>query len=792
MGRILVFVLCLVFTLLGSAYADFYYVSGITAPQAPYGTSEITGLSAAGENLFVVVRAETSSFTFLVRPDDGYILRQAEFAGDVPYCQPSHRQFMSGAACDPSNDLYLIGDACGAFLEIVFGGDESRISDGYQLNGVETPTGLVVDSDTVYATDWDDETLIKSFGTTLLAEYDLPPIDSPAALAEYGNNLLVASFVAGDCIYEITKEAVAVDTHSVEGLGCFNLHGAAFVGDRLYLAGACDSIFILEHLEEGIWVPEGDSIPVEVVPGELSVDFDSVSTPGWLYVAVSDSQICPAPPGVELFPPFYDLTTTAYFDYVAGVELTFTDSLLPTDYDVNRLRIFKRPSGACEAFRDITIDWVEILATLKVLMRTRSEDDEFSVFALGLDSRTPREVVELKFAYLDGVISSNEALIPPDVFDQITGLYDGAVSRFYAGDPSGAEALVNEIAALVRDTEAIPHTYDGTPGSNVAGGIISRSHTLAFSLRYAESETIMGEAAVVPEDIIIGLKAAWVTAYLEVPEGFEATDIDPLHIFMDRYAHASPDSVTVVDYDSDGQLEVRAMFLQADVEDLFTAAGPATVNLTGFIGGFHLSADAVVEVHFPQVEIMTEESPVGGNTYRVSWSMIFEGADITYTLCYSLDAGVTWEEVESGLSQPFCYWTVPDVETTTGLLRVHTLRNGNEIHVADSDLFAILRSAGVRGGTDGPADKIMLVPNPSTSGFRIQFAVSGRQPVSVSIYSTTGELVRRLADNRVMSGVCNLAWEGQNDRGEPVASGMYLFVLREGEQTAVKKMILER
>jgi hypothetical protein len=252
-----------------------------------------------------------------------------------------------------------------------------------------------------------------------------------------------------------------------------------------------------------------------------------------------------------------------------------------------------------------------------------------------------------------------------------------------------------------------------------------------------------------------------------------------------------PDSVTVVDYDSDGLLEVRALFSQSHVEGLFTATGPATVRLTGFIDGFELRADATVGVYFPQVKIMAEGSLEGGSIYQVTWPMVFEDPDVTYTLSYSIDSGQAWEEIVSGITQVYYYWTVPDVETTTGLLRVEAFRGGDVILAATSDPFTILSYAGV-GGSEGPADRIMLGPNPSRSEFRIQLAVSGNQPVNLDIYTAKGELVKTLVDGRIMSGVGNLIWKGENDQGAPVAPGVYLVVLREGGHTTVKKMILER
>jgi hypothetical protein len=62
----------------------------------------------------------------------------------------------------------------------------------------------------------------------------------------------------------------------------------------------------------------------------------------------------------------------------------------------------------------------------------------------------------------------------------------------------------------------------------------------------------------------------------------------------------------------------------------------------------------------------------------------------------------------------------------------------------------------------------------------------------VGVYTVTGGLIRTLVDGQSMSGVCHLTWEGKNGQGAPVAAGVYMVVLREGEQITIKKMILER
>jgi hypothetical protein len=773
------------------AYADFDQVGSIPAPWPPAcGGAKVTGLSGAGENLFVAVRTQWKSYLYLIAPESGDILREAKFNHCVPGCWGHPPQFVSGTALDVDQDLYLVGDACGELLEIVFGAEDTYISDNYHLGGVEVPSGVVFDGDTLYVLDWEDNTLVKAVGTSVIAEYSLPGIDRPTGLALHRGNLFVVSSANDSTVFEITKQAALLEAHHVQGLAGVCPFSLTFHGDLLYVGSEYDSILVFA--EEGIWIPGGGDVPVEVVPGELTVSFDSVPEPGWLYVDVYYTQVCPAPGGVQVFPPFYDLVTTAHFDYVATTELTFTDSFLPPDYSVRHLRIFRRPSGPCLEFKDVTVEEVEIVPVLRTLMRTQSEDDEFSVFALGIDLRRPRAVVELKFADLRDVVVSNAGVIPPAVYGDITGKLDDAGTAYYRGASLEAEALIDEIADIVAAAPAIPHTYDGTPGSNVAGGIIARAHTLAFSLRFSDGERVETLAQIEPDNIIVGLESPWITAYIEVPDGFDASQLDPCRVYLAGEVKAVPDSVVAVDYDSDGDDEVRVLFVRQDVEQIFGEPGPTTVRLTGFIDGFELGADAGVIVYTPLVEIMGEEPFEGGESYRVVWYVLFEEPTIAYTLDYTSDGGLAWVEIVQGLTSPCYYWQVPDIETDAGMLRVHVLDDGAEFLMLYSGRFSIVSTAGVIGGAGGHIDRLSISPNPSMSSFTLSLAPTGDGPISLRIYSVTGELVKTLVDGQIFPSSRSVTWDGTNAHGIPVAAGTYFAVLTEGDHKTAKKLILHR
>ncbi|MCP4713293.1 MAG: hypothetical protein GY869_32080, partial [Planctomycetes bacterium] len=62
--------------------------------------------------------------------------------------------------------------------------------------------------------------------------------------------------------------------------------------------------------------------------------------------------------------------------------------------------------------------------------------------------------------------------------------------------------------------------------------------------------------------------------------------------------------------------------------------------------------------------------------------------------------------------------------------------------------------------------------------------------------NTAGQLVRALAGSRYPAGEHTITWDGTNDNGQPVGSGVYLYRLQAGDQVDVKgetkRMILMR
>ena len=86
-------------------------------------------------------------------------------------------------------------------------------------------------------------------------------------------------------------------------------------------------------------------------------------------------------------------------------------------------------------------------------------------------------------------------------------------------------------------------------------------------------------------------------------------------------------------------------------------------------------------------------------------------------------------------------------------------------------------------------------PNPFNPSTTLRYAIpQGEGPVNVSIaiYDVRGRLVRSLVDDREDAGVHQVHWDGKDEQGEPVPSGIYLYRIDAGGFHSTHKMALTR
>ncbi|MRR08638.1 T9SS type A sorting domain-containing protein, partial [bacterium] len=83
-------------------------------------------------------------------------------------------------------------------------------------------------------------------------------------------------------------------------------------------------------------------------------------------------------------------------------------------------------------------------------------------------------------------------------------------------------------------------------------------------------------------------------------------------------------------------------------------------------------------------------------------------------------------------------------------------------------------------------------PNPGRGAVTIPFALPRAQPVSLVIFNALGQRVRTLVAGELGAGRHDEAWDGTDDRGRTVASGVYVYRLRSGDLNGTGKLSILR
>ncbi|MBT3756849.1 MAG: T9SS type A sorting domain-containing protein [Candidatus Cloacimonetes bacterium] len=82
-------------------------------------------------------------------------------------------------------------------------------------------------------------------------------------------------------------------------------------------------------------------------------------------------------------------------------------------------------------------------------------------------------------------------------------------------------------------------------------------------------------------------------------------------------------------------------------------------------------------------------------------------------------------------------------------------------------------------------------PNPFNPSTTISFSIADQSNIEVSIYSIKGQKINTLVKDSFGTGVHTTVWNGNDDSGEPVSSGVYFYKLNvNGKTEATKKMLL--
>ncbi|MCK4224263.1 MAG: T9SS type A sorting domain-containing protein [candidate division Zixibacteria bacterium] len=99
----------------------------------------------------------------------------------------------------------------------------------------------------------------------------------------------------------------------------------------------------------------------------------------------------------------------------------------------------------------------------------------------------------------------------------------------------------------------------------------------------------------------------------------------------------------------------------------------------------------------------------------------------------------------------------------------------------------------IQGSDDSRPSEFFLsqnYPNPFNPATNFEFSLSLSAHVKIDIFNIVGQKVRTLVDEEMKPGVYVADWDGKDENGKPVSSGIYFYRMEAGEFSDMKKMVL--
>jgi len=81
-------------------------------------------------------------------------------------------------------------------------------------------------------------------------------------------------------------------------------------------------------------------------------------------------------------------------------------------------------------------------------------------------------------------------------------------------------------------------------------------------------------------------------------------------------------------------------------------------------------------------------------------------------------------------------------------------------------------------------------PNPFNPATTFEFEVPVASKIRLTVYNLLGEAVRTLLDAPAEAGIHRATWDGKDDAGRSVVSGVYFYRMEAGDFVGTRKMVL--
>jgi hypothetical protein len=288
---------------------------------------------------------------------------------------------------------------------------------------------------------------------------------------------------------------------------------------------------------------------------------------------------------------------------------------------------------------------------------------------------------------------------------------------------------------------------------------------------------------------------SWVFATVELPSGYDPADLVLETVRCLDTVPADPAFTEYVDFNNNGVTDRKMRFDRAAVIAALPEGDVVEVVVTGEIR----EQATLVARHNVNVMRPHLQSPNGGETLvvgtwiNVTWQKPAGWEDMTTSLLYRPKATKNWIPIANGITGTTYPWRVVDEVSDACRIRIeaHNAEGLAGFDVSDGPFTITNQTTGI---DDSPIALGLLqnMPNPFRGSTVIRFVLPGEDHVSIRVFDAAGRRVRSLLDAAMPAGPHDVTWNGRDETGRPVASGIYFYRMEDSERREMRRMFLVR
>ena len=394
---------------------------------------------------------------------------------------------------------------------------------------------------------------------------------------------------------------------------------------------------------------------------------------------------------------------------------------------------------------------------------------------------------------------------PWDLMESREVVVDG-IFAFVSGWGNELHVLFVDDPFRLEDYESIPCYDVGTGGIAVDGSYIYAADGYQGLRKFNKGGTYSEVDGFDSPDYARGVAVVGDLAYLaDGPGGLRVIDISSYHPYevghCDTPGEAygvgvSGDFAYVADFDggvrmihvADPTNPTEVGFFDTPGQVRALQVNYTTVYAADYYYGVYVLWASTGVVGVPDVPRLSHNDVVAGDgLINVVWELDQAVSVSDFRVNRRKLAEPDFETVPSpDIHQEESQYTFRDMDIKSGEsyeYRIDLIWAGNEYILFTTEY------------TSTPAFHIALYqnqPNPFNPETEIRYQVPSESQVVLEVFDPKGAHVVKLVDELQKAGNQKIAWEGLNDEGNPVGSGVYFYRLRVGNQTLTKKMLLVR